>query len=260
MLLYGDSYLFPGYSGEQEKISLKKLIFSSLFAVMALCGFLLIAVFLSIHYRMEIWESILICYDFFSNRDKIQNFISSFHGWAPVIFIFFQFLQVLFAPVPGEATGFIGGYLFGAFQGFCYSCIGLTIGSWINFMIGRFFGKKYIRKWISQRFLNRFEPLLKRQGILVLLILFIFPGFPKDYLCLLLGMTSLPIKVFMIISTVGRMPGTLMLSLQGSYVFDQLYGLFMIIFGISMVVVLLTYRFRKNLYNYMERPNQKSPY
>jgi len=66
--------------------------------------------------------------------------------------------------------------------------------------------------------------------------------------------------VFMIISSVGRMPGTLMLSLQGSYVFEQLYGLFLIIFGISMVVVLLTYRFRKNLYRYMERLNHKSPY
>jgi uncharacterized membrane protein YdjX (TVP38/TMEM64 family) len=252
--------LLPGYSGGLEKINLKNTFFSSFFAVTALCSFLFFITYLSILYRTEIWESILICYDFISSRDKIQNFITSFHGWAPVIFILFQLLQVLFAPVPGEATGFIGGYLFGAFQGFFYSCIGLTIGSWINFMIGRFFGKKYIRKWISQRFLNRFEPLLKRQGIFVLLILFIFPGFPKDYLCLFLGMTVLPIKVFMIISTVGRMPGTLMLSLQGSYVFDQLYELFMIIFGISMVVVFLTYRFRKKLYGYMERLNHKSPY
>lgn len=260
MLFNDDSYLLPGYSGEQEKIRLKKTFFSSLFAVTVLCGLLFITVGFSIFYRTEIWESVLTGYDFVSDRERIQNFISSFKGWAPVIFILFQFLQVIFAPVPGEATGFIGGYLFGAFAGFCYSCIGLTIGSWINFMAGRFFGKKYIRKLISQRFLNRFEPLLKKQGIIVILILYIFPGFPKDYLCLFLGMTALPIKVFLIISTVGRMPGTLMLSLQGAYVFEQLYGLFMIIFGISMVVVLLTYRFRKNLYGYMEHLNHKSPY
>jgi len=239
---------------------LKKTFFSSPFAVTVLCGLLFITVFLSIFYRTEIWGSVLIGYDFLLDRERVQNFISSFNGWAPVIFILFQLLQVIFAPVPGEASGFIGGYLFGAFPGFCYSCIGLTIGSWINFMLGRFFGKKYIRKLISQSFLNRFEPLLKKQGVFVLLILFIFPGFPKDYLCLFLGMTVLPIKVFMIISSVGRMPGTLMLSLQGSYVFEQLYGLFLIIFGISMVVVLLTYRFRKNLYRYMERLNHKSPY
>ncbi len=32
---------------------------------------------------------------------------------APVIFMAIQALQVVISPVPGEATGFLGGYLFG---------------------------------------------------------------------------------------------------------------------------------------------------
>jgi uncharacterized membrane protein YdjX (TVP38/TMEM64 family) len=233
---------------------------SSRFTMTVWIGLFSLAVILSIFYRTQIWNAFQVCYDFLADRDKTQHFIASFNGWAPVIFILFQFLQVLFAPVPGEATGFIGGYLFGALPGFFYSCIGLTVGSWVNFVVGRFLGKKYIRKLISQKFLDRFEPLLKRQGIIVLFILFIFPGFPKDYLCLFLGLTALPIKVFMIISFVGRMPGTLMLSLQGAYIYERLYGLFAVIFGVSMVVVFLTYRYRQNLYRYMERFNNKSPY
>lgn len=235
-----------------------KKIASSPFSLIILVGFLLLAAFFIIFFKNQIWGTVLSGYTFLSDRDEIHRFISSFGVWAPVIFILFQLLQVIFAPVPGEASGFIGGYLFGAFPGFCYSCIGLTIGSWINFIIGRFLGKKYIRKLIPQKFMDRFEPLLQKQGIFVLIILFIFPGFPKDYLCLFLGMTALPIKVFMAISTVGRMPGTLMLSLQGAYVFERMYGLFAIIFGISMVVVLLTYRFRKVLYSFMERAKDKS--
>jgi len=50
---------------------------------------------------------------------------------APVIFIGLQALQVVVvvAPIPGEVTGILGGYLFGEWLGFLYSTIGLTLGS-----------------------------------------------------------------------------------------------------------------------------------
>jgi uncharacterized membrane protein YdjX (TVP38/TMEM64 family) len=214
-----------------------------------------LVVYLSFHYRMQLLEFVCSFYDFLTDRDRIKEFVSAFGVWAPAVFILFQFLQVLFAPFPGEATGFIGGYLFGAFFGFLYSSIALTAGSWLNFFIGRYFGKKYIRKFISRKILDRFEPLLKRQGVIVLFVLFIFPGFPKDYLCLFLGLTTLPLKVFIIISSIGRMPGTLMLSLQGAYVYEQMYGLFILIFGISAVVVVLSLRYRDTIYRWIEKFN-----
>src|SRR6059036_3062458 len=42
---------------------------------------------------------------------------------APVLFIALQTLQVIMSPIPGEATGFLGGYLFGEWLGLCYSTI-----------------------------------------------------------------------------------------------------------------------------------------
>jgi len=44
---------------------------------------------------------------------------------GPVFFIALQTLQVILSPIPGEATGFLGGYLFGERLGFVYSTIGL---------------------------------------------------------------------------------------------------------------------------------------
>lgn len=38
---------------------------------------------------------------------------------APVIFIGLQALQVIIAPIPGEVTGILGGYLFGSGSGSC---------------------------------------------------------------------------------------------------------------------------------------------
>jgi len=99
-------------------------------------------------FRIPIWEKITDLYRFFSDREKIRLLISSFGASAPPVFMLVQILQVIFAPVPGEATGFIGGYLFGTLPGFIYSSIGLAVGSWLNFVIGRFVGERYVRKRI----------------------------------------------------------------------------------------------------------------
>lgn len=212
-------------------------------------------VFLGYVNRIYLWGKITNFYHIFSDRDQIKVFIASFDNGAPLVFIITQILQVLLAPFPGEATGFIGGFLFGPAKGFLYSSIGLTLGSLLNFSVGRFLGKHYVRKLIPAHQLERLDRIVKRQGVIVLFVLFVFPGFPKDYLCLFLGLTALPFTVFLLIATIGRMPGTLMLSLQGAYVFEQRYGLFALIMGVCLVIVFLAYFYRDPLYRWLERFN-----
>jgi len=187
--------------------------------------------------------------------ERIRSFINSFGPWAPLVFMAMQISQVLLAPIPGEATGFLGGFLFGAMLGFIYSSIGLAIGSLLNFSIGRFLGERFIRKWIPADVFQKYDALLKRQGILVIIILFLFPGFPKDYLSLFLGLSTLPTKLFLIIATFGRMPGTLALSLQGALMFEQDYLMLFILTGICAIAALVAYRYRERMYQWAERFN-----
>jgi len=63
---------------------------------------------------------------------------------APVIFIGLQALQVIIAPIPGELTGILGGYIFGEWVGLFYSTIGLTLGSVVAFADGRWLGAHYV--------------------------------------------------------------------------------------------------------------------
>lgn len=223
------------------------------FFIFILC----IALLLGYFYRVQLWEKITHYYLLFTNKDQIKTFITSFGSGAPLVFILIQILQVLFAPIPGEATGFIGGYLFGASKGFLYSSLGLTAGSWIIFVIGRLLGKRYVRKLIPIKQLNRFDLLVKRQGVIVLFLFFLIPGFPKDYLCFFLGLSDLPKKVFIVITAIGRMPGTYMLSLQGAFLYEQMYGLFALILGLWVLVALFAYRYRERLYRWIERFNNK---
>ena len=208
-------------------------------------------------FRIPIWEKITDLYRLFSDREKIRLLISSFGTSAPPVFMLVQILQVIFAPVPGEATGFIGGYLFGVLPGFIYSSIGLTVGSWLNFVIGRFLGERYVRKRIPAHQFQKIDGLVKRQGVIVLFILFLFPGFPKDYLCLALGVTTLPIKIFLLLAVIGRMPGTFALSLQGAFLYEQNYILLGVMIAACLILALLCYGYRGKIYLWIERIEKK---
>jgi uncharacterized membrane protein YdjX (TVP38/TMEM64 family) len=219
--------------------------------VAAICALTAIVYF----FRQPLWETVTQAYNLFTNREQIKSFIMSFGVAAPVVFMSIQILQVLFAPVPGEVTGFIGGYLFGVAKGFLYSSFALAVGSWLNFLVGRFLGKRFVRKLIPADVFERFDRVLKHQGVIVSFILFVIPGFPKDYLCLFLGLSTVPLRVFILLATIGRMPGTLLLSLQGAFMFDQNYGLFALIFGFCLVLALLVYCYREMIYQWVEKLN-----
>jgi len=216
-----------------------------------------IILILVILFRESIWENMSHFYHLLSDRDRVRDFIASYGLGAPLVFMGMQILQVIFAPVPGEATGFIGGYLFGVLKGFIFSSVALAIGSWINFSIGRFLVVRYARKLIPADKFEKFDSMLKRQGIIVLFLLFVFPGFPKDYLCLFLGLSTLPLKVFILLATVGRMPGTFLLSLQGTYLFEENYVVLSIVAAVCAILAFIIFRYRENLYLWIERFNNK---
>jgi len=216
-------------------------------AVVLLLGLLMFA--------PSLWAEVQRWFGLITDREWIRATIQSY-GWAaPLVFIGVQIAQVIAAPVPGEATGFIGGYLFGSLLGFIYSSIGLTTGSLINFGIGRFLGERFVRRLIPEEKFERIDRLVNRQGVIAVFFMFVIPGFPKDYLSLALGLTTLPLKVFAILACIGRMPGTLLLSLQGASLYDQNYALLAIVAVACLVLVLLAYRYREALYRWVEGRN-----
>ncbi len=206
-------------------------------------------------FREPLFSSLAAVYTLITEREGITAYVASFGAAAPFVFMGIQVLQVILAPIPGEATGFIGGYLFGAFKGCVYSTIALTFGSWLNFCIGRFLGKRWVRRVIPSGKLKKFDYMFRHHGVLVAFVLFLVPGFPKDYLCLFLGVSTMPMRVFLLMALVGRIPGTLMLSLQGALMFEKNYLYFCLIVAVNLVGVLYGYRYRETLYRWIEKIN-----
>jgi uncharacterized membrane protein YdjX (TVP38/TMEM64 family) len=204
----------------------------------------------------SLWAGLVGCYDLLCDREAMHRLVKS-SGWAaPIIFVGIQIGQVLFAPIPGDVTGFLGGYIFGAWYGFFLSTIGLTIGSMLNFLIGHFLGEPVVRRIVSCKTYEKYNEMVQYKGILVIFIFFLLPGFPKDYLCLFLGLTSLPARVFFVISTVGRMPGTIALSLQGASIFAKNYMFFVILTVLCVLFAIFAYMTRDPLYRWMASHNK----
>lgn len=192
-----------------------------------------------------LYESGLI--QFFLNKKRMLAFVESFGPLGFIGFILLQAAQVVAAPIPGEVTGLLGGYLYGPVPGIVLSTLGLTLGSYIAFILSRKFGRPFVEKFVDAYYLTKFDYLLLHKGVFLVFILFLIPGVPKDYLCYILGLGRLSTMEFLVIGGVGRLLGTVLLTLGGDYLRHEEYRNFCFLVAIALVFILITIMYKNKI-------------
>ena len=197
-------------------------------------------------------------YDYFIYyNQKLIAFIESFHPYDDLVFIIIQVFQVLVAgAIPAEISGVVGGYLYGPVVGTIYSTIGLSIGSWLAFILSRVYGLPLVRRLVKPSIMKKYDHFIEARGPLVCFILFLIPGFPKAALCYIIGLSQMNIWIFVAVSTVGRLFGTILLSVSGDSVRAMRIAVLLIIFGLVAIFYLLVYLYRHRLLE-MTRKQEK---
>lgn len=215
----------------KEHIKLNQAEWGLLFglAVLALLAFILLS-------PLKGWTT--HTWTLLGDKESARTYILSYQPYSAFYFIGLQIFQVIISVIPGELAGFVGGFIFGSGLGFLYSTIGLILGSIIAVVIGRVFERVFLEKIIPQRLLDRFSRRIERWGLLSVFIFFLMPGVPKDYMCYLIGLTRLPLVPFIIVSSLARMPGTLVLALQGAKVFEGDW-IFLTVLTLSSLIILI---------------------
>jgi len=196
-------------------------------------------------------------FHFFMNRERLVLWIHSLGAWGFAGFILLQVVQVVAAPIPGEATGVLGGYLYGPFVGVVLSTVGLTLGSYVAFSLSRFFGRPLTEKFVDAKTMERFDYLLLHKGMFLIFLLFLIPGFPKDYLCYILGLGHLTTLEFLAIATTGRLLGTMLLTLGGMFLRNHQYYQFFLLSGTAVVIVFLTIAYRGRLEMFFQKLHER---
>ena len=197
-------------------------------------------------------------YDYFAYyNQKLIAFIESFHPYDDLVFIVIQIFQVLVAgALPAEISGVVGGYLYGPVVGTIYSTIGLSIGSWLAFLLSRVYGMPLVRRLLNPIILDKYDHFIEARGTLVCFILFLIPGFPKAALCYIIGLSQMNIWTFVAISTVGRLFGTILLSVTGDNVRTMRIAVLVAIFGLVAIFYLLVYLYRHKLLEMTRKQNE----
>ncbi|WP_322020304.1 TVP38/TMEM64 family protein [Clostridium butyricum] len=105
--------------------------------------------------------------------DEFNKYILSMGNLGVFMLIFFQILQTVVAPIPGEVIQIAGGYVYGLPLGTIYSLIGLIIGSGIAFYFTRLIGGDFIANLLRKKKLKWMLDIMEsRKFEIILFIIF----------------------------------------------------------------------------------------
>lgn len=137
--------------------------------------------------------------------EALRDYIGSFGTTAVLIFIFFQFLQVVVLPIPGSVSVGVGVALFGPLRCSLFSFIGIFLGSVVAFAIGRVIGYKAVCWIVGKEDLDKWLAKVKGKDYLLLSIMFLLPLFPDDVLCFVAGLSSITWTYFIVMIIITRL-------------------------------------------------------
>lgn len=174
---------------------------------------------------------------------KFKEQVNSMGVLGVFALIGLQCLQIFLAFLPGEPIEFLAGMCYGTFYGMLLIFAGCFISSAIIFFAVRKFGISFIDTFFDKDKIEKLKSskLFSNSSRLeiVMLILFIIPGTPKDFLIYLAGL--LPIKPlrFLLISTFARFPSVITSTIAGNGASNGNISITIIAYSITIVISII---------------------
>lgn len=226
---------------KQDLINLLKRKFSSLvmilipaFVIMFVIGGIIWAL------RFTIPEEWLAEISYYIDNPSELRKLGEGSEW---LFVAIQILQVIIAPIPGQAAAFAGGFIFGFWKGWGLTTLGLLIGSLIAMALARLLGLSLVRKVVPESIIQRFDSVVSDGGYMTFFMIFLLPALPDDAVCFLAGLTKLKLLPLSLVCLLGRAPGMAVLSLTGAGFADGLTVWVEVLFGMMMILSVLLWLF-----------------
>ena len=190
-----------------------------------------------------------------SSVESLKNYILSLKSKGVYIYILIQAAQVVILPVPAAIICVVGSLIYGPLLGGLYCSIGILIGSFISFIIGKTFGYKIV-SWIAgKENTDKYSQIIRKRGAFFLAVAFLLPMFPDDILCLIAGITNMKFKTFAIVTAITRPIGVICMSYFGSGYIIPFTGwgkyVWAVLLVVVVIIVFLTYRYQEQMQNFV---------
>ncbi len=187
----------------------------------------------------------------FSSVQNFKNFILSTGTMGILIYIFIQMGQIIFLPIPASIIAVAGAVIYGPLLGAIYCTVGVLLGSYLSFFIGRTLGYRLVCWVVGRENAEKYANLLNNNGKVFLGLAFLLPMFPDDILCLISGITSMKFRYFFVITTIFRPIGVFCMCFFGSGSVIPFSGwgipLWIVIAIVMAICVILTYKYQSKM-------------
>ena len=143
-----------------------------------------------------------------SQRSRLHDLFAA-HPWRVGAAFFAVYVAVTGLSLPGAAVlTLVAGAIFGLGWGTVIASFASTLGASLAFLLARYLARDAVRRRFGGA-LGRIDGGVRRDGAFYLFTLRLVPVFPFFIINLAMGLTSMRVIVFALVSQAGMLPGTL---------------------------------------------------
>lgn len=236
---------------KKEKLRKKFKTIGAILKLLLLLGILLALPLYIYFFQHDIIEQ-------FSSIEQVEAFFAEYKTQSIFIYMALQVVQIIICVIPGQALQFAAGYMFGFWMGYLWSFIGAFAGTVITYYLAKILGHDAMHMIFGEKRISELLVKLNSKRAMVLIFLiYLIPGLPKDLCSYVAGISELKLKAFLIVSLLGRTPGMMGSLLIGRLVHTGGHTWAVIIGAVAVVLFLLGIIFRKRLLVWVDRAYDK---
>ena len=172
-------------------------------------------------------------------KEKVTN--SGFYG-VMLLFII-QIAQIFLFILPGEPIEILAGMCYGWVWGTIFIMVPSATIATLIFILVRKIGRQFVYDFSDEEKIKKLEKNKLFQNPkkieLILFLLFLIPGTPKDLLTYLAGLLPIKLSRFVVISTIARIPSIVTSTIAGANIATGDWKKGIILYGVIVAVVLL---------------------
>jgi len=191
--------------------------------------------------RQQGWFAIL------ESEESLKEYVASFGVWAPLAFFVLQFFAVIISPIPSNVTSFVSGMVFGFFYGFLLTFTAVFLGSICAFLLGKFFGRPLVERIASKQTVEKYFNTVSLRQRVMLILMFLFPFFPDDLICMIAGLTSMRLSSFALIVLLTRPWGLVVSSFLGSNAISLPSWIWIVVASFTFIIIVLAIKYTPHI-------------
>ena len=194
----------------------------------------------------------------FRDFNDIVSFLERYKLQSIPIYIILQIAQIVISVLPGQFFQLAAGYLYTFWPALLFSCIGAFLGTTITFWLAKGLGSDFVHIFFEK---DKTEDYVKRlnskTAYTIVFLLYAIPGIPKDVVSYAAGLSEMKYKPFIILSTIGRLPGMMGSIIIGSMWHKEEYVGMIILAIIAVVAFCCCVIYRKKLHELIDKAYDK---